>query len=163
MSRFQISPKPFLCKAILKYYYSISANLMEQGVGKITQKIKSLKSMLFNFKFHTHTRTHTHTHTQTHMHIYQDIFTYSLFTHLSIFCVSNIGLSLICCPQGTCFLEIEIHSVLSDSLRVRGLYSPWNSLGQNTGVGSLSSQPRNQTRVSCIAGGFFTSRTDYQG
>ena len=83
-----------------------------------------------------------------------------------------------------------------------GLYSPWNSLGQNTGVGSLSllqriflaqgsnpglphcrwiffnqlshkgspriqewvaypfssrsSQPRNQTRVSCIAGRFFT-------
>ena len=26
-----------------------------------------------------------------------------------------------------------------------------------------SSQPRNQTGVSCIAGGFFTSRTDYQG
>ena len=83
-----------------------------------------------------------------------------------------------------------------------GLYSPWNSLGQNTGVGSLSllqgifptqglnpgilhcrqifyqlshkgsprilewvaypffrgsSQPRNQTRVSCIAGRFFTN------
>ena len=82
-----------------------------------------------------------------------------------------------------------------------GLYSPWNSLGQNTGVGSpslfqgifptqglnpglphcqvdslpdepqgkpkntgvgswfllqLSSPPRNQTRVSCTAGGFFT-------
>ena len=81
-----------------------------------------------------------------------------------------------------------------------GLYSPWNSPDQNTGVGSLSllqgvfstqglnpglphcrqslyqlshqgsprilewaaypfsngsSQPRNQTRVSCIAGGFF--------
>ena len=29
-------------------------------------------------------------------------------------------------------------SVLSDSLRPHGLYSPWNSLGQNTGVGSLS-------------------------
>ena len=87
------------------------------------------------------------------------------------------------------------------TLRLRGLYSPWNSPGQNTGVGSLSllqgifltqglnpgflncrqilyqlshqgrprilewvaypfssgsSQPRNQTRVSCIAGGFFT-------
>ena len=93
-------------------------------------------------------------------------------------------------------------SVMSNSLRPHGLYSPWNSLGQNTGVGSLSllqgifptqgsnpgllhcrqifyqlshkgspkilewvaypfsrgsSQPRNQTRVSCIAGRFFTS------
>ena len=29
-------------------------------------------------------------------------------------------------------------SVMSDSLWLHGLYSPWNSLGQNTGVGSLS-------------------------
>ena len=29
-------------------------------------------------------------------------------------------------------------SVLSNSLRPHGLYNPWNSLGQNTGVGSLS-------------------------
>ena len=40
-----------------------------------------------------------------------------------------------------------------------GLYSPWNSRGQNTGVGRVSlsrgsSQPRNQTQVSHIAGGF---------
>ena len=27
---------------------------------------------------------------------------------------------------------------MSDSLRPRGLYSPWNSPGQNTGVGSIS-------------------------
>ena len=33
--------------------------------------------------------------------------------------------------------ESESHSVLSDSLRPHGLYSPWNSPGQNTGVGSL--------------------------
>ena len=32
----------------------------------------------------------------------------------------------------------ESHSVVSDSLRPRGLYSPWNSLGQNTGMGCLS-------------------------
>ena len=32
----------------------------------------------------------------------------------------------------------ESHSVVSDSLRPHRLYSPWNSLGQNTGVGSLS-------------------------
>ena len=96
----------------------------------------------------------------------------------------------------------EEGSVVSDSLRPRGLFSPWNSPGQYTGVGSLSllqgifptqgwnpglphcrqilyqlshkgsprilewvaypfssgsSRPRNRTRVSCIAGGFFTS------
>ena len=97
--------------------------------------------------------------------------------------------------------ESESGSVMSNSLRPHGLYSPWNSPGQNTGLGSLSllqgifptqgsnpslpycgrilyqlshkrspripewvaypfsrrsSWPRNQTRVSCIAGGFFT-------
>ena len=96
----------------------------------------------------------------------------------------------------------ESCSVVSDSLRPHGLYSPWNSPGQNTGVGSLSllqgifptqglnpglphcrrillsaepqesprilewvaypfssrsSWPRNQTGVSCIAGGLFTN------
>ena len=34
--------------------------------------------------------------------------------------------------------ETESHSIVSDSLRPHGLYSPQNSLGQNTGVGSLS-------------------------
>ena len=33
--------------------------------------------------------------------------------------------------------ESESCSVVSDSLRPHGLYSPWNSPGQNTGVGSL--------------------------
>ena len=32
--------------------------------------------------------------------------------------------------------ESASHSVMSDSLRPHGLYSPWNSPGQNTGVGS---------------------------
>ena len=32
----------------------------------------------------------------------------------------------------------ESHLVVSNSLGPQGLYSPWNSLGQNTGVGSLS-------------------------
>ena len=97
--------------------------------------------------------------------------------------------------------ESESRSVMSDSLLPHGLHSPWDSPGQNTGVGSLSllqgifltysnpglphcrqvvyqlshqrspgilewvdylfpsgsARPRNQTRVSCIAGGFFTS------
>ena len=30
--------------------------------------------------------------------------------------------------------ESERRSVVSDSLQLHGLYSPWNSLGQNTGV-----------------------------
>ena len=34
--------------------------------------------------------------------------------------------------------EGESHSVVSSSLRSYGLYSPWNSPGQNTGVGPLS-------------------------
>ena len=34
--------------------------------------------------------------------------------------------------------ESESLSVMSDSLRPHGLYSPWNSPGQNTGVGNLS-------------------------
>ena len=34
--------------------------------------------------------------------------------------------------------ETESCSVVSDSLRPHGLYSPWDSLGQNTGLGSLS-------------------------
>ena len=36
------------------------------------------------------------------------------------------------------FKQSESHWVVSDSLRPHGLYSPWNSPGQNTGVGSLS-------------------------
>ena len=45
-------------------------------------------------------------------------------------------------------------------------YSPWNFPAQNTGVGTFpfareSSQPRDRTQVSCIAGGFFTSWATY--
>ena len=36
------------------------------------------------------------------------------------------------------YCESESRSVLSDSLRPHGLYSPWTSPGQKTGVGSLS-------------------------
>ena len=49
--------------------------------------------------------------------------------------------------------ESASRSVMSASLRPHGLYSPWNSLGQNTEVGSLALlqgifpgvEPRNQT------------------
>ena len=67
--------------------------------------------------------------------------------------------------------------VMSDSLQPHGPYSPWNSPGQNTRVGSLSllqgifpvqfssvaqscptlCDPRDKTQVSHIAGGFVTS------
>ena len=39
---------------------------------------------------------------------------------------------------GFLVLASESRSVVSDSLRPHGLYSPWNSPGQITGVGSLS-------------------------
>ena len=56
----------------------------------------------------------------------------------------------------------ESCSVVSGSLQPHGLYSPWNSPGQNTGVGSLSLLQqifltRNQTGVTCSAGRFFTN------
>ena len=41
-------------------------------------------------------------------------------------------------PFGENESESESHSVVSNSLEPHELYSPWNSLGQNTGVGSLS-------------------------
>ena len=33
------------------------------------------------------------------------------------------------------FYESESHSAVSDFLQPHGLYNPWNSTGQNTGVG----------------------------
>ena len=36
------------------------------------------------------------------------------------------------------WLVSENHPVVSNSLQLNGIYSPWNSPGQNTGVGSLS-------------------------
>ena len=58
--------------------------------------------------------------------------------------------------------ESENCSVVSESLRHHGLYSPWNSPCQNTRMGSLSllqgiftTQGSNPSLH--IAGGFFTS------
>ena len=51
------------------------------------------------------------------------------------------------------FLKCESRSVTFDSLPLHGLYSPWNSPGQNTGVGSLSLlQGMFLTQVSYTAG-----------
>ena len=66
-------------------------------------------------------------------------------------------MALICGRSGS-----ESCSVMSNSLRPHRLYSPWTSPGQNAGVGSCSLfqwifPTRDQTQVSSIAGGFFTS------
>ena len=45
------------------------------------------------------------------------------------------SLSIYICESGS---ESESHSVVSGSLWPHALYSPWNSLGHNTGMGSLS-------------------------
>ena len=93
---------------------------------------------------HTHTHTHTHTHAQEYYSAIKKIKSCHLQQHRWSLKWSESG------------------SVVSHSLRPHGLCSPWNSPGQNTGVGSLSflqgiSQPRDQTQVSSIEGGFFTS------
>ena len=46
--------------------------------------------------------------------------------------------------------ESESPSVVSDSLQPHGLYSPWNSPGQNTGVDSLSLLHGILTNLDCI-------------
>ena len=52
------------------------------------------------------------------------------FIFVEIYLIYNIML--------VSYVWSERHSVVSDSLQSHGLYNPWNSLGQNTGVGSLS-------------------------
>ena len=42
------------------------------------------------------------------------------------------------CSSPATMSSCESRPVTSDSLQPHGLYSPWNSLGQNSGVGSLS-------------------------
>ena len=59
-------------------------------------------------------------------------------------------------------MKSESRSVVSNSLQPHGLYSPWNSTGQNTGVDTFSLLQgiflaRDWTQVSCITGRFFTS------
>ena len=68
---------------------------------------------------------------------------YSLFWGIFPTQGSNQGLlhcrQILYCPSHwACENESESCSVVDNSLRLHGLQSPWNSLGQNTGVGSLS-------------------------
>ena len=58
-----------------------------------------------------------------------------------IFLTQGLNLGLLHCRQIPYHLshqESESCSVVSDSLWLHGLYSPWSSPGQNTGVGSLT-------------------------
>ena len=78
----------------------------------------------------------------------------SLFVILSNLSNLCLGLPL--------YLESESCSIVSSSLWPHGIYSPWNSPGQILEWVAFpfsrgSSQPRDQTQVSHIAGGFFTS------
>ena len=63
---------------------------------------------------------------------------------LNLFRISQFERNGFCClfEHRACRVlvpsESESGSVVSDSLRPRGLYSPWCSPGQNTGVGGLS-------------------------
>ena len=59
------------------------------------------------------------------------------------------------------FVKVRV-AQLCPTLQHHGLYSSWNSPGQNTGVGchfllQEISKPRDQAQVSHIADGFFTS------
>ena len=63
-------------------------------------------------------------------------------SHLFIFVFISINLGggseRIFLPMFSSKNKSESHSVMSSSLQPHELYSPWNSPGQNTGVGSLS-------------------------
>ena len=66
----------------------------------------------------------------------------------------HFSVLLLTAKQWQHHVESESRSVVSDSLWPHGLYSPWNSPGQNTGVGSLSLlQGIFPTQASHIAGG----------
>ena len=60
------------------------------------------------------------------------------FYHFFLFLFLWISISLFTCPIFSCMKWSESCSVVSDSLWPHGLYSLWNSPGQNTRVGSLS-------------------------
>ena len=79
--------------------------------------------------------------------------------------VQNLLMSLCLCLSISLELLVNSNTVVEVSqlcltLWPNGLYSPWNSLGQNTGVeafpfSSEYSQPRDLTQVCHIAGGIF--------
>ena len=64
-------------------------------------------------------------------------------------------------------VKSESHSVVSDSLQPHGPYSPWNSPGQNTGVGSPSLLrgvfPTHGLNPGLLNCGQFVYQLSYQG
>ena len=73
--------------------------------------------------------------------------------------LNNSFISPPCSPGIPIHCEVS-HSVVSDSLQCHGLSSPWNFPSQIPEWVAFplgSSQPRDRTQVSRIAGGFFTS------
>ena len=76
--------------------------------------------------------------------------------------LSIMAIHLRLCIRTFFHFKSESHSVMSNSLWQLGQYSPWNSPGQSTGVGSLSLLPgifptQGSNPGLHIAGGFFTS------
>ena len=65
------------------------------------------------------------------------LFSYSSF-RIRMYCFFTTFAKLSNCKNAMWVCECETHSVVSDSVRLHALYSPWNSPGQNIGVGSLS-------------------------
>ena len=61
----------------------------------------------------------------------------NLCDYWGLFWSKWLRFSTVCCILAQ-WRGSESHSFVSDSLQTRGLYSPWNSPGQNTRVGSLS-------------------------
>ena len=65
-------------------------------------------------------------------------------------------------------MKVISHSIVSESLRPHGLYSPWNSPGQDTGVGSLCLSPGDlpnpeiEPESPALAGGFFTTGAPWE-
>ena len=63
--------------------------------------------------------------------------------------------------------ESESCSVVSKSLQPHGLYSPWNSPGQNTGAGSLSLlqriSPTQESNWGLLHCGWILYQLSYQG
>ena len=92
------------------------------------------------------------------MTFYIWLFNWHSNPYISFYCCSVAKLCLTlwhpmnCSTPGFSFFhylpESESHSVMSDSLWPHGLYSPWNSPGQSTGVGSRSLTPGDLPRIS---------------
>ena len=83
-------------------------SLLSKGLSRVFSNTTVQKHQFFNTGF------------------WQMLFLYLSYDHMIFF------------PFLICWYDSESHSVVSNSLWPHVLYSPWNSPGQNTGVGNLS-------------------------